>query len=90
MLNIAVSRDDERIFFPLTNDPTAEPLADPSQFEIEEIDGIVAERIKRDESRAPAYRVYEWRRLVKSDAPLKVLDLTGPENDDWIKTVRGK
>ena len=77
MLRIAVYKDDPRIFHPLSNDPKLPALDNPDDFTIEEIDGIVAERIRRRKG-------YDWRRDPQA---LRVVDLTGEENDDWLKAL---
>lgn len=75
MLKIAVFRDDPRVFYPLTDAPGTPLLENVKDYDVEEINGVVADRIK-------SRKIYEWRQL-----PIKQIDLTHEQNDDWIKQV---
>ena len=76
MLKIAIFKDDPRVFFVLTDDPKAPVLENAQEYDVEEVAGEVADRIASREN-------YERRRL-----PVKVIDLTGEANDDWLKGDR--
>jgi len=59
------------MFHPLTDDPTAPVLKHPEEYDIEEIDGETADRIRKN------YRSYRL--------PVKRVNLTEERNDDWLK-----
>ena len=68
MLKIAVLRDDPRVFFALSDDPKAPVLKDREEYEIEKIDGEIADRIGGRTST-------QWRRLPDNQEGMIMCDL---------------